>query len=239
MAKHETLLKSGRLLAIGDVHGCSKLLKKLLKFVDPQPEDTVIMLGDYVDRGPKSKKVIDYLLDWKWKASLVCLKGNHELILEHASRSPLNQKHWKKVGGQATLDSYGGSLDQIPIAHWDFIKRTRFFYETDDFIFVHGGLHPRRPLLDQDQEEMCWLRFRDAKPHKSGKVVICGHTVQNNGWPNDKGFGICIDTAACRGGYLTCLDAEHGKFWQVSESGERRSGKLPRKLRKKRRSESR
>ena len=238
MAKRKTILTSGRLLAIGDVHGCLKSLKKLLKSVDPQPEDTVIMLGDYVDRGPDSKGVIEYLLNWKWKASLVCLKGNHELIMEHAVHSKLHGEHWREVGGQATLDSYGGDLENVPEAHWDFIERARYFHETDEFIFVHGGLNPNRPLLDQDQEEMCWLRFRDAKPHQSGKLMICGHTVQKKGWPADKGFGVCIDTAACRGGFLTCLDAERGRFWQVSESGEFRTGKLPRKLRKKRRAEA-
>ncbi|MGC6426397.1 MAG: metallophosphoesterase family protein [Akkermansiaceae bacterium] len=238
MAKRETVLNSGRLLAIGDVHGCLKSLKKLLKQVDPKPEDTVIMLGDYVDRGPDSRGVIDYLLEWKWQASLICLKGNHELIMEHALRSEIHQDYWKEVGGQLTIDSYGGSLEQVPAEHRHFIERARFFHETDDYIFVHGGLHPDRPLLDQDQEEMCWLRFRDAKPHQSGKVMVCGHTVQKKGWPNDKGFGVCIDTAACRGGFLTCLDAERGRFWQANESGEHRTGKLPRKLRKKRRTET-
>lgn len=234
MAKHETILDSSRLLAIGDVHGCLKSLKKLLKKLDLKADDTVVMLGDYVDRGPDSKGVIDYLLDWRWKASLICLKGNHELIMEHAQGSKLHEDYWKEVGGQDTIDSYGGSLDEVPDEHWDFIGRARFFYETDEFIFVHGGLNPSRSLLDQDQDEMCWLRFRDAEPHQSGKLMICGHTVQKKGLPNDKGFGICIDTAACRGGFLTCLDPARGKFWQMSETGEFRTGKLPRKLRKKR-----
>ena len=237
MAKHKIILKSGRLLAIGDVHGCLKALKNLLNQVDPQSEDTVIMLGDYIDRGPDSKGVIDYLLNWEWKASLVYLKGNHELIMKHALQSKLHSDHWKEVGGQATLDSYGGDLEKVPEAHWDFMDGARYFYETEEFIFVHGGLNPRQPLLDQNQEEICWLRFRDAKPHKSGKLIICGHTVQKKGWPTDKGFAICIDTAVCRGGFLTCLDVERGRFWQVSESGESRTGKLPRKLRKKRRTE--
>lgn len=239
MAKHATVLKPGRLLAIGDVHGCLKSLKALLKEVNPQSEDTVVMLGDYVDRGPDSKGVIDYLIGWEWKSSLICLKGNHEMIMEQAYESGFREGHWKEVGGQETIDSYGGNLDCVPVEHWEFMARLRYFYETEEFIFVHGGANPDRPLRDQDQEEMCWIRFRDALPHQSGKLMICGHTVQKKGWPTDKGFGICIDTAACRGGYLTCLDVERGRFWQTNEAGGFRTGKLPRKLRKKRRTKQR
>ncbi|MGJ8697044.1 MAG: metallophosphoesterase family protein [Verrucomicrobiaceae bacterium] len=225
-------MKVGRTLAIGDVHGSLKALKKLLKWVDPQEEDRIIMLGDYVDRGKKSKKVIDYLLKWKWSAELITLKGNHELIMDHARLSPVHLKYWKEVGGGATLKSYGGSLDLVPPEHWEFIRGGRYFYETEDFIYVHGGLEPHLPPEDQDQEEMCWWRFPDARPHFSGKTVVCGHTVQRNGKPKDKGHSICIDTAACRGGWLTCLDASRGRFWQTNQKGEFRNGKLPRRHRK-------
>lgn len=233
MGRNESILKKkGRLLAIGDVHGCRVALKKLLKLVELRKEDTVVMLGDYVDRGPNSKGVISDLLKWKWEAKLVILKGNHELIMERAPLSRTHEGYWLEVGGEETLNSYGGHLKMVPKKHWKFIKEARPYYETEDFIFVHGGLSPNKALEDQDLEEVCWRRFRDAKAHFSGKTVICGHTVQRKGLPIDKGHSICIDTAACRSGWLTCLDAGSGRFWQTSENGDVRTGKLPRKLRK-------
>ncbi|MDE0861184.1 MAG: metallophosphoesterase family protein [Akkermansiaceae bacterium] len=233
MGKNESILNTGRVLAIGDVHGCLKALKRLLKFVAPVKGDVIVMLGDYVDRGPKSKGVIDYLLNWKWEAELICLKGNHELIMDHSRRSKIHNDHWMEVGGEETLGSYGGSLSEVPASHWKFIRKALSFYETDDCIFVHGGLAPKAPPEEQDEEEMAWMRFCDAKPHQSGKLVICGHTVQRKGIPADRGHSICIDTAACRGGWLTCLDHQQGRFWQVQQKGKlKRMGKLPRKYRK-------
>ena len=232
VGRNKVILKKGRLLAIGDIHGCRKALKKLLKLVAPERDDTVIMLGDYVDRGPRSKGVIDYLLNWKWDAKLITLKGNHEMIMEQATESKMHLEYWGEVGGAETLASYGGKLKMIPDEHWEFIEKAEPFYETENFIFVHGGIAPYDKPEDQPLEDLAWLRFREAKAHFSGKTVICGHTVQRKGLPVDKGHSICIDTAACRGGWLTCLDARAGRFWQTSEKGENRQGKLPRKLRK-------
>ncbi len=191
------------------------------------------MLGDYVDRGPRSKGVINYLLNWRWEAKLVILKGNHEFIMEHALISKLHHDHWTEVGGDKTLESYGCNLEEIPKSHWDFIKNARPFFETEKFIFVHGGLSPDKSPEDQDQEEIAWRRFRDARAHVSGKTVICGHTVQRKGLPRDKGHSICIDTGVCRWGWLTCLDVGAGRYWQMTEKkGGTRTGKLPRKYRK-------
>lgn len=89
----------GRTFAIGDVHGCVASLKKLVDWVNPKKGDVVVMLGDYVDRGPNSQGVIDYLLDWKSKAKLVLLKGNHEQIMEEATKSSEHFGYWCDVGG--------------------------------------------------------------------------------------------------------------------------------------------
>ncbi len=220
-----TLILS-RILAIGDVHGCLESLKNLLAMVSPASGDTVIMLGDYVDRGPDSKGVIDYLLEWPWEAEPIFLKGNHEIIMEEASFSAEHLQYWCQVGGLETMASYDAKFLNIPKAHWEFIARTRPFYETEEVIYVHGGVVAKKAMRKQDPVELAWRRFPDAKKHLSGKLVVCGHTVQRGGKPSDKGHTVCIDTAACRGGWLTCFEAKSRRYWQANEKGKTRKGVL-------------
>lgn len=215
-----------RKLAIGDVHGCLTSLKTLLNHLSPTETDTVIMLGDYVDRGPDSKGVIDYLIDWPWPSKLVLLKGNHEIIMAEAGFSADHLTYWCQVGGLETLASYDAKFTNIPDSHWKFINHALPYYETKKFIFVHGGVHPKKALARQDVVEMAWRRFSSAKKHVTGKQVICGHTIQRSGKPVDSGHTICIDTAACRGGWLTCLDPKRRRYWQANEEGALRDGAL-------------
>ncbi len=195
-----------------------------MDFVKPTAEDQVVMLGDYVDRGPDSKGVIDYLIRWPWDANLITLKGNHELIMEEANNSPEHYLYWCNVGGADTLASYGGKLSQVPEAHWDFISQCEPYYETSDQIYVHGGVDYQMPIAEQNEEEMLWRRFPDAKKHSSGKYVVCGHTIQRAGIPVDVGHTVCIDTAACRDGWLTCLEAATKSYWQTNQTGKKRDG---------------
>ena len=215
-----------RKLAIGDVHGCLKSLKKLLELVKPKANDRVIMLGDYIDRGPDSRGVIEYLLNWPWPSKLTLLKGNHEMIMEDSQMSDEHFSYWCNVGGLETLVSYDTRYEDIPEAHWDFVRDGKAYHETKKVIYVHGGLDAKVPMEEQDMDELSWRRFPDAKAHRSGKLVVCGHTIQRGGVPVDKGHTICIDTAACRGGWLTCLDAKQRRYWQANEKGKTREGVL-------------
>jgi len=200
-----------------------------LELVKPEARDRVIMLGDYIDRGPDSQGVIDYLINWPWKAKLTLLKGNHELIMADSSLSEEHFSYWCDVGGLETLLSYSARVDQIPVSHWEFILGGKPFHETKSIIFVHGGVDPKVPMDEQDFDELSWRRFSNAKAHQSGKLVVCGHTIQRGGEPVDKGHTICIDTAACRGGWLTCLDAKKRRYWQANEKGKTRQGVLKKK----------
>lgn len=230
--RSETIL--GRKLAIGDVHGCLKSLKTLLETVSPAADDKVIMLGDYVDRGPDSKGVIDYLINWPWKAQLILLKGNHEIIMAEAGFSADHLNYWCNVGGLETLASYDAKYANIPESHWKFINQGLPYYETKKVIYVHGGVARKKPLADQDPVDLAWRRFPDARKHFSKKLVVCGHTIQRKGVPSDAGHTICIDTAACRGGWLTCFEAKTRLYWQANEKGKTRDGVLiPLKKRKK------
>jgi len=166
------------ILAIGDIHGCDTALKTMLDLVQPSKDDLVITLGDYVDRGPDSKAVIQTLLDFKSSHQLVHLMGNHEIQMIRALEARHHMERFLDplCGGQETLDNYGGSFEQIPDDHWEFITSGKLFYETESHIFVHAGLEPDIDLDKQDSETYYYKRFHGVKPHKSGKPYICGHT---------------------------------------------------------------
>jgi serine/threonine protein phosphatase 1 len=220
-----------RTLAIGDIHGCHTALTCLLREVRPKAEDQVIFLGDYIDRGPASREVINTLLKLDRTCRPVFLRGNHEVMILEARADPLKARLWQGYGGLEALASYGAKFDAnwvaaIPDSHWGFLERTARFHETDRHIFVHGGLDSGLDMSEQPDVFLFWEFFDQMKPHKSGKRIICGHTPQHSGEINDLNFAACIDTGAVRGGWLTCLDVESGQYWQANEKGETREGTL-------------
>jgi len=129
-------------LAIGDIHGCHVSLQTMLDIVQPNSDDLVITLGDYVDRGPDSKKVIDILLGLKKTHNYIHLMGNHEIQMIRALEAPHHMTRFLDplCGGQETLDNYGGSFDDIPEDHWNFITSAALYHETDSHIYVHAGV---------------------------------------------------------------------------------------------------
>ncbi len=224
-----------RILAIGDIHGCRTALDHLLAFVNPLPGDLIVTLGDYVDRGPDSKGVIEKLIDLHVGGQLVPLRGNHEIMMLGAREGGRDDiRFWLTCGGVAALESYTRlgfepTLEDVPWTHWHFIKHTcNDWYETETHIFIHANLHPERPLHEQMTEHLHWEACAPLwhRPHCSGKVMICGHTEQRNGVPLVLERAICIDTWAYGGGWLTCLDVGSGEFWQANELGETRTGIL-------------
>ena len=114
---------AGRTIAIGDIHGCAGALEVLLDLIKPTPDDLIVTLGDYVDRGPESQKVITRLISLQQECQLVPLLGNHEFMLLEALKEQLFFNFWMQCGGKETLASYGGTFDQIPSEHFDFIHR--------------------------------------------------------------------------------------------------------------------
>jgi serine/threonine protein phosphatase 1 len=222
-----------RILAFGDIHGCSGMLDDLLGTVRPTPDDQLVFLGDYVDRGPDTRGVLDRLIRLQEEYRTVCLRGNHELMMSRARRDKSEFRMWTSVGGTQALGSYGkgpgrtGTLDDVPYNHWHFIETECVdYYETDRHIFVHAGVHPQLPLAEQDEAWLFWefLEPELVAPHVSGKTVICGHTSQRSGEILDCDTTICIDTFAYGGGWLTCLDADSRRYWQVNLVGKVRTG---------------
>ena len=219
-----------RTLAIGDIHGCNVALADLLKEVQPNREDQIIFLGDYIDRGPSSREVIESLLELQKSCSPIFLRGNHEVMILDARNDPLKSDLWQSYGGLETLFSYGANykndLVSIPDEHWTFIERTRRFFENETHIFVHACLDPALDMADQPDWLLFWEFFERLQPHKSGKTVVCGHSPQRSGRIANTEFAFCIDTGAAYGGWLTCLDVNSGRYWQTKESGATREGNL-------------
>jgi serine/threonine protein phosphatase 1 len=221
-----------RHLAIGDVHGCFNALRTLATFVSIKPDDMVITLGDYVNRGPDSCAVLDWLTHRHRQGTLIALRGNHEIMMLDARDGGEPYRAWERCGGEATLKSYSpfgdaGRLVDIPYSHWDFLEnQTRRFFETDTHFFVHAGVYAECPLTEQPDYILFWESFNDPPPHESGKIMVCGHTSQKSGRPRYIGHAVCIDTWACGRGWLTCLDVEIGQYWQANQRGETRHGWL-------------
>ena len=218
-----------RTLAIGDIHGCHTSLTTLIREVRPASNDQMIFLGDYIDRGPASRLVLDWMVAEQRLYSAVFLRGNHEVMILEAHDDPLKANLWQSYGGFETLASYSVEYQTdwppaIPEAHWKFLDRTIPFFETEKQIFVHACLDPDLEMNEQPAWLLYWEFFDRIQPHKSGKKIICGHSPQRSGQIRDLGFAACIDTGAAIGGWLTCLDADSGQYWQANEKGETRKG---------------
>jgi serine/threonine protein phosphatase 1 len=226
-----------RTLAIGDIHGCHTALTALLGQIQPSPEDYLIFLGDYIDRGPASRAVIDSLIELEKTTRCVFLRGNHEAMILAArdetqgGYDTYKTNLWQSYGGGQMLVSYGTDdrgdwVSGIPQSHWEFFERTERFVETETDIFIHASADPESAMNEQPDWLLFWEHLDRLKPHQSRKRIICGHTPQRSGNIKDLGFALCIDTGPAVGGWLTCLDVETGNFWQANEQGQHREGEM-------------
>ena len=213
------------LIAIGDIHGCPQSFDALLARIDPSPDDHLLFVGDYIDRGPDSKGVIDRLLDLREDVPCTFLRGNHEaMMIEYLDSGAFSL--WRMNGGVSTLQSYlrdGTSEIQIPAAHAEFVRDTELYHETDDFFFVHAGLKPnltiKDNLEDPDEEVLLWERGHlDASEVLWEKTVVCGHTPRPD--PINREKLILIDTGCVyrmkpRMGRLTAVYLPEREFIDV------------------------
>ena len=209
-----------RIYAVGDIHGCYDKLLVLMEKMDIDFEsDTLVFLGDYIDRGPQSFEVVAYLADLKQRyANTIFLKGNHEEMLEKYL-SGEDRITYLVNGGQQTLESYMNrprpeGEPAIPSTHLEFFKSLRIYYETQNYIFVHAGLKNKVPLEKQKTEDLLWIRrrFIESK-YDYGKMVVFGHTPLHEPLllPNKIG----IDTGAVYGNRLTCVRLPELVFYTV------------------------
>jgi len=209
------------LYAIGDIHGSLESLERLMEKINPDLErDRLLFVGDYIDRGRSSKGVVDYILRLKNLAppgQVICLKGNHEAMFLDFLQGR-EKEFFLFNGGLATLEDYWGDnwVDAenlaLPPDHRQFFQDLQLFYETPEYIFVHGGLKPGVALMDQQEQDLLWIRGEFITSQVDfGRRVIFGHTPfrQPLLMPNKIG----IDTGAVYGNFLTALKLPEVEFF--------------------------
>jgi serine/threonine protein phosphatase 1 len=218
--------------AIGDIHGCLNALKDLLARLPLEPGDEVVFLGDYIDRGPDSKGVVEYLIQNK-KPGWYFLRGNHEQMLLEWLGTPnaLTSSNWLLNGGLQTLQSYAPVkyLDEvrgegahmmlqshIPPSHAEFFNALSYTYETPDFFFCHAGINLDKPLGAQEKDDLIWIRRKFLQdPRPTPKLIVHGHTpVEQVVLTGDR---IGIDTGCVYGGWLTALALPDKKIYQSKQ----------------------
>lgn len=212
-----------RLLAIGDIHGCLAALDRLVEELNPQPQDLLVFLGDFVDRGPDSRGVINRMIELGRNTRVVGILGNHEQMMLDVLRNGSPHHAWLRYGGVETLDSYGftGDVNILPPEHNQFFDSLLPFFEHEDFIFTHAALDPVLPLDQQPDEMLRWYSIEQGVPgpHISGKTTVVGHTANREGQVVDVGHLICLDTYCYGGGWLTAMDLRTRQVWQASQEG--------------------
>lgn len=209
-----------RRIVIGDIHGCSKALRALVDELAPNRDDTLIFLGDYIDRGPDSRGVIDIIIETSRRSRVVPLRGNHEVMLLGVLFGGLDPDWWVKNGGQSTLASYGGALERMPQSHLDFFRSLRSHHETEKEIFIHAGYNPHSPIELTEDADRYWNHPTIwPGPHFSGKRVYVGHTPQPSGDVLNLGHLVCVDTYCFGNGWLTAMDIDTHQILQASKHG--------------------
>ncbi|MCS7014102.1 MAG: metallophosphoesterase family protein [Chloroherpetonaceae bacterium] len=223
-----------KFIAIGDIHGCLQPLQALLDKLSPASDEILVFLGDYIDRGPDSKGVIDYLLELREKHPCVFLMGNHEfMMLEYLDFG--REAGWSLNGGQSTLDSYtvDGQV-QIPDSHIEFLHRCVYYYDTDQYFFVHGGLKPTRSIADNlkllSPLDLLWER-EHLSPHHLfyedyawEKTVVCGHTPRPEPILKEKLISIdtgCVYNYSPELGRLTAIRLPSLQLTQVDNRAQK------------------
>jgi len=222
-----------RLYAIGDIHGRLDLLDQMIDLIRRDTEsfegsNLTVTLGDYVDRGPNSRGVVDRLASNPFPGDYVPLKGNHEALLEKFLEAPDIGEYWRQLGGFETLHSFGVPVAPLMVgknwdeaakqlraallpAHVNFLKSLKPSFSTERFFLCHAGIRPGVAFAEQKEEDLLWIRseFLDSEVD-FGKIVVHGHTPTKE--PDFRPNRINVDTGAFATGRLTCLVMERESY---------------------------
>jgi len=219
--------------AVGDIHGCLDELVCLIDGLPLKPDDELVFLGDYIDRGPDSKGVISFLLDLRSQArcKTVYLKGNHEdMLLSFLGLGGNHGDAFSFNGGAATLSSYGvpghgsnavSARAAMPDDHLDFLSTLNSYHLTGPFLCVHAGIHPGKDLTQQTEEELLWIRYEFiGRPHRLPYTVLFGHTPLKEVL-FDLPYKVGLDTGLVYGNALSCLEVSEKILYQIQRGGQR------------------
>lgn len=211
--------------AIGDIHGHAKHLEALLEKLPLQSEDRIVFLGDLIDRGPESHRVLEILHALKRAHKVILIRGNHEVMMLEARQDRAAIMRWLQNGGDATLDAYQAkTLDAIPAPDWELIESTKPYHEEDIAIYLHASFDPLLNMEHQSESDLFWRFCTNPAPHCSGKFVVCGHTLQADSQPRLWKGVLCIDTLnPPKSDWLTAVNVERQTYWQVNRIGELRT----------------
>ncbi|HOO45646.1 MAG TPA: metallophosphoesterase family protein [Deltaproteobacteria bacterium] len=211
-----------RTFAIGDIHGCLDKLEDLIAAVAPEKDDMMVFLGDYIDRGPQVRGVIDYLIDLAAEVPCIFLRGNHEDMFLEYLEFGTNKTMFFANGGLKTIDSYIGSssftmhdqiINALPEAHREFYASMKWYYEDEKYLFVHAGVKPGVSMDMQDMQDLIWIRDDFIfSPTSLEKKVVFGHTPFARPFVKPDKLG--IDTGAVYGGCLTAVELPQETFIQ-------------------------
>lgn len=216
--------------AIGDIHGRLDLLQSLQRSIAADAasntggdEKFLVYLGDYIDRGMQSRQLIDHLIDHPLAGfRSVFLTGNHEQVFLQFLVDPTIGPTWCAIGGRETVYSYGASVpspsptlqeleavrldiaSRLPERHRDFFASLRMTFEIGDYLFVHAGIRPGKPIDQQDPRDLLWIRHHFLKSEQDhGKIIVHGHSISEG--IDETWNRIGIDTGAFHSDILTCL----------------------------------
>jgi serine/threonine protein phosphatase 1 len=213
---------SRKIFAVGDIHGCYDKLAAMMQILPWRKDegDLLLFIGDYIDRGPKSREVVDFLVRLRQEGGeFVFLKGNHEKMLLDYYIQQKDQMLYVANGGAETIASYveggiGRKAFVLPEEHLEFFLSLNLYYETEDYIFVHAGLKDGMPLTEQSEEDLLWIREEFIySAYDWNKRVIFGHTALEIPFVTPGKIG--IDTGAVYGNKLTAVELPRMKFYQV------------------------
>jgi hypothetical protein len=226
-----------RIYAVGDIHGRSDLLSRVLRGIGadcrrrPADRSITLFIGDYIDRGPDSRSVLDLLLRWRQNNETVFIRGNHEIFLPRFLADSRTLDAWRQNGGLETLLSYGLKptvnpdrheqvrladelADALPKQHLDFLDSLDLSFSCGDYLFVHAGIRPGVPIREQTEDDMLWIREEFlAHEQPFERFVVHGHTPVSV--PDLRSNRINIDTGAFATGRLTCIVIEGSGIAQL------------------------
>lgn len=219
---------------IGDIHGCADELRRLIDALPLGRGDSVVFLGDYIDRGPASADVISYLISLQAQPAgveWIFLRGNHEdMFLSYLGLGGQHGDMFLINGGKATVASYQSAADpllpeqvlrELPAGHLKFYQGLQKYHVMDSFLCVHAGIHPQKALEEQTDEECFWIRNAFIySSHRLPYTVVFGHTPQATVL-YDLPYKIGLDTGLVYGNMLTCLDVDEKVLYQINRGKKR------------------